>query len=113
MKKAVGLGYNKNEDNAPKVIAKGVGTVAERIIEKAIEHGKELSPELFRGIEKEKQPKDPLTSSLVTIGAGIAIFIALFLFFDNQLKFAAFGLIPLFVGLGQLTAYLINKKNGK
>ena len=84
-----------------------------RLIEKAIEHGKELSPELFRGIEKEKQPKDPLTSSLVTIGAGIAIFIALFLFFDNQLKFAAFGLIPLFVGLGQLTAYLINKKNGK
>ncbi|GAB1375049.1 MAG: DUF6249 domain-containing protein [Bacteroidales bacterium] len=84
-----------------------------RLIEKAIEHGKELSPELFRGTEKEKQPKDPLTSSLVTIGAGIAIFIALFLFFDNQLKFAAFGLIPLFVGLGQLTAYLINKKNGK
>jgi flagellar biosynthesis protein len=39
LKKAVGLGYNKNEDNAPKVIAKGVGTVAERIIEKAIEHG--------------------------------------------------------------------------
>ena len=39
MKKAVGLRYNKNEDNAPKVIAKGVGTVAERIIEKAIEHG--------------------------------------------------------------------------
>ena len=39
MKKVVGLGYNKNEDNAPKVIAKGVGTVAERIIEKAIEHG--------------------------------------------------------------------------
>lgn len=39
MKKAVGLGYNKNEDSAPKVVAKGVGTVAERIIEKAIEHG--------------------------------------------------------------------------
>lgn len=82
-----------------------------RLIEKAIEHGRDISPELFKGNERPKLPKDPLTSSLVTIGAGIAIFIALFLFFDNQLKFAAFGLIPLFVGLGQLTAYLINKKN--
>ena len=82
-----------------------------RLIEKAIEHGRDISPELFKGNERPKLPKDPLTSSLVTIGAGIAIFIALFLFFDNQMKFAAFGLIPLFVGLGQLTAYLINKKN--
>ncbi len=84
-----------------------------RLIEKAIEHGRDISPELFKGNERPKLPKDPLTSSLVTIGAGIAIFIALFLFFDNQLKFAAFGLIPLFIGLGQLTAYLINKKNSK
>ncbi|OJV22210.1 MAG: hypothetical protein BGO30_10875 [Bacteroidetes bacterium 41-46] len=82
-----------------------------RLIEKAIEHGRELSPDLFKGNERPKLPKDPLTSSLVTIGAGIAIFIALYLFFDNQLKFAAFGLIPLFVGLGQLAGYLINRKN--
>ena len=84
-----------------------------RLIEKAIEHGREITPDLFKVNERQKLPKDPLTSALVTIGAGIAIFIALFLFFDYQLRFAAFGLIPLFVGLGQLTAYLINTKNGK
>ncbi|MGE0091435.1 MAG: DUF6249 domain-containing protein [Bacteroidales bacterium] len=80
-----------------------------QVIMKAIEHGAEISPELFK--EQQKKPKDPLTSALVTIGVGISLFIALFLFFDYQLKFAAFGFIPLFIGLGQLTAYLINKKN--
>ncbi|GAB1473799.1 hypothetical protein MASR2M69_12400 [Bacteroidota bacterium] len=43
------------------------------------------------------------------IGVGIGLFISLFLFF-NELKFAAFGFIPLFIGLGQLAGYLINKK---
>lgn len=78
-----------------------------QVIIKAIEHGAEISPELFK--EQPKKPKDPLASALVIIGVGISMFIALFLFFDYQLKFAAFGFIPLFIGLGQLVAYLINK----
>jgi uncharacterized membrane protein YdcZ (DUF606 family) len=82
-----------------------------QLIMKAIEHGTEISPELFK--EQQRKPRDPLTSALVTIGMGISLFIALFLFFDYQVKFAAFGFIPLFIGLGQLTAYLINKKNNQ
>ncbi len=39
MKKAVGLGYNKEKDSAPKVVVKGRGEIAERIIEKAKEYG--------------------------------------------------------------------------
>lgn len=38
-KKAVGLKYNRNEDKAPKIIAKGEGKTAERIIEIAEKYG--------------------------------------------------------------------------
>ncbi len=38
-KKAVALKYEKYKDNAPKVIAKGSGVVAEKIIEVARNHG--------------------------------------------------------------------------
>jgi len=81
------------------------------VIIKAIENGVELSPEFMKNSIPEKK-RDPLTSSLVLIGVGIGLFISLFLFF-NQLKFAAFGLIPLFIGLGQLAGYLINKNKGE
>lgn len=37
VKTAIALGYDPNEDNAPRVIASGKGQVAERIIEKAQE----------------------------------------------------------------------------
>ena len=37
-KKAIGLKYVKDEDNAPKLIAKGEGNLAEKIIEIAKEH---------------------------------------------------------------------------
>ncbi len=39
MKKAVALRYDRAQDEAPKVIAKGQGRVAENIIELAKEHG--------------------------------------------------------------------------
>lgn len=80
------------------------------LIEKAIENGKEISPEFFKSTESAKKPSDPLTSAMVSIGAGIGLFGAFYFFFDG-FKFAAFGLIPLFIGLGQLVAYFINKKN--
>lgn len=38
-KKAVAVVYKPDQDNAPKVAAKGRGAVAERIIEAAREHG--------------------------------------------------------------------------
>jgi hypothetical protein len=79
-----------------------------QVIIKAIENGVEISPEMFND-QKNKKKYDPLTSALVTIGVGISLFIALYLFFDNEFKYAAFGFIPLFIGLGQLAGYLINR----
>lgn len=38
-KKAVGIGYEKGMDSAPKIVAKGTGYLAEKIIEKAKELG--------------------------------------------------------------------------
>ncbi|MGM0508335.1 MAG: EscU/YscU/HrcU family type III secretion system export apparatus switch protein [Fusobacteriota bacterium] len=38
-KKAVGIGYDKEKDNVPKVIAKGEGRLAEEIIKVAKENG--------------------------------------------------------------------------
>ena len=37
-KKAVALGYNRSKDNAPRVLASGVGEIANRIIDLAKEH---------------------------------------------------------------------------
>ena len=37
-KKAVALGYNKSQDNAPKVLASGAGEIANKIISLAKEH---------------------------------------------------------------------------
>ena len=54
------------------------------LIAKAIEHGKELSPDLFSREEKNEKKSDPLTGALVSIGVGIGLFIALYFFFVNQ-----------------------------
>ena len=37
-KKAVALGYNRSQDNAPKVLASGAGEIADKIISLAKEH---------------------------------------------------------------------------
>ena len=37
-KKAVALGYNRSQDNAPKVLASGAGEIANNIISLAKEH---------------------------------------------------------------------------
>lgn len=80
------------------------------LIAKAIEHGKDLSPDLFKSSDMPRKHSDPLTGALVSIGVGVGLFGAFYFFFGG-LKFAAFGLIPLFIGIGQLVAYLVNKNN--
>ena len=37
-KKAVALGYNRSQDNAPKVLASGAGEIANKILSLAKEH---------------------------------------------------------------------------
>ena len=39
MKKAVAIGYDKDKDKAPKIIARGRGEMAQKILEKAAEYG--------------------------------------------------------------------------
>ena len=38
-KEAIALGYNQNNESAPKVLAKGKGIIAENILSRAKEHG--------------------------------------------------------------------------
>lgn len=70
-KKAVAIRYDQGKDKAPMVVAKGVGELAEKIIETARKHGvpvledkalisalmkveiyEEIPPELYRAIAK-------------------------------------------------------------
>ncbi len=70
-KKAIALRYDQGRDKAPVVVAKGVGELAEKIIETAKKHGvpvledkalisalmkveiyEEIPPELYRAIAK-------------------------------------------------------------
>jgi len=70
-KKAIALRYDQEKDKAPVVVAKGVGEVAERIIETAKKHGvpvledkallsamlnlevyEQIPPDLYRAVAK-------------------------------------------------------------
>ncbi len=53
-KKAVALRYEKGKNNAPEVVAKGKGSVAERIIQIAKEHNVHIQkdPELVEALQK-------------------------------------------------------------
>lgn len=63
-KKAVALKYEKYKDNAPKVVAKGSGVIAEKIIEVAKNHGVYIKEDptlvnLLSGLELyEEIPED-------------------------------------------------------
>ncbi len=84
-----------------------------QVIMKALEAGKELSPDFFKNAELSNEKKsDPLTTALVSIGIGIGLFAALYFFFGG-FKFAAFGLIPFFIGVGQLIAFFVNKNKNQ
>lgn len=87
-----------------------------KLIAKAIEHGKDLPPNLFEKDQFEKAHRlsrkaDPLTGALVCMGAGIGIFTAFYFFFGGY-KYAAFGCVPFFVGIGLLVAHFANNKKG-
>lgn len=67
-KVAVALKYDTERDEAPKVIAKGVGEVAEKIIEKAQEEGvkslenKELANDLIKLEINDQIPEELYTA---------------------------------------------------
>ena len=55
-KKAVALGYNRSQDNAPKVLASGAGEIANKIISLAKEHDIPIKedPDLIEILSKVK-----------------------------------------------------------
>lgn len=67
-KLAVALKYDKDQNDAPKVIAKGIGKVAENIIEKGKEEGvsavedKGLANELFKLEINDEIPSELYTA---------------------------------------------------
>jgi flagellar biosynthesis protein len=70
--KAVALKFHKDEDNAPKVVAKGVGHVAAAIKEKARQHGIPLHRdddliELLAQVEIDRQIPPELYAAVAEV----------------------------------------------
>jgi len=53
-KKAVALGYNRSQDNAPKVLASGAGEIANKIISLAIKEDPDLI-EILSKVEVDQE----------------------------------------------------------
>ena len=84
------------------------------VLKAAIEQGRELPPDFFKRQEKSKESL--LRTSLFFLAFGIGLGIFFYFFFAPQgegWKFASIGLIFIFVGIGQLIAYLIEQKQKK
>ncbi|RUM56449.1 MAG: flagellar biosynthesis protein FlhB [Nautilia sp.] len=72
MKKAVAMKYKAYEDNAPKVIAKGKGEIAKKIIEKAKQYDVNIfeNPELtdmLMNVEVNEEVPPELYKSVVEV----------------------------------------------
>lgn len=79
-----------------------------RLMEKAIEAGREIPQSFF---EEAKSKKTPLQSAFTLIGAGIGLFLMLWFMADHNVAFV--GAIPLLIGLGKLLAYKMEEKSSK
>lgn len=75
-RRAVALGYDATEDAAPKVLARGSGFIAERIIERAREHGIPLhhDPDLIALLAKV-EPGSEIPEDLYRAVAEVLAFI--------------------------------------
>jgi hypothetical protein len=94
------------------------------VLKAAIENGRDIPSDFFKKPEipaeafrKQDKPKaNLLTTSLFFLGFGIGISLAFYFFFAGQgegLKFGSIGLVFIFVGLGQLVAYQVERKQKK
>ena len=82
-----------------------------RLMEKAIEAGREIPQSFF---EEKKTKKTPLQSAFTLIGTGIGLFLTLWFVADPAVHNVAFvGAIPLLIGLGKLLAYKMEEKSSK
>ncbi len=84
------------------------------VIKTAIEQGRELPADLFKLQEKPKESLLRTSTFFLAFGIGIGIFFYFFFAASGEsLKFASIGLIFIFIGIGQLIAYLIEQKQKK
>lgn len=84
------------------------------VLKAAIEQGRELPADFFKQQEKPKENLLRTSTFFLAFGIGIGIFFYFFFAPTGEgLKFASIGLIFLFIGIGQLIAYLIERKQKK
>lgn len=84
------------------------------VLKAAIEQGRELPADFFKQQEKPKENLLRTSTFFLAFGIGIGIFFYLFFTPTGEgLKFASIGLIFIFIGIGQLIAYLIERKQKK
>jgi len=79
-----------------------------RLMEKAIEAGREIPQSFF---EEAKSRKTPLQSAFTLIGVGIGLFLMLWFVADHNVAFV--GAIPFLIGVGKLVAYNMERKTVK
>ena len=77
-------------------------------IDQYVNSGKDIPPEVLKGLQKEVTPKNNLHRGLVMSGIGLGIFACFAVI--GSLSAAAFGLIPLFIGLAQLLIWKLEEK---
>ena len=77
-------------------------------INQYVSSGKDIPPEVLKGLQKEVTPKNNLNRGLVMSGIGLGIF-ACFSIIGSSTA-AALGLIPLFIGLAQLLIWKLEQK---
>lgn len=86
-----------------------------RTIEKAVENGTNLTPELLEKMSQTKAAQSPRVKDLrrgVTLAAlGIAGFAASFMFTDPEPRevFSILSMLPLFLGAGFLLVWKLNR----
>jgi len=77
-------------------------------INQYVSSGKDIPEEVLQGLQKEATPRSNLHKGLVMSGIGLGIFACFAVI--GSLSAAAFGLIPLFIGLAQLLIWKLENK---
>lgn len=84
------------------------------VLKTAIEQGRELPADFFKPQQKPKENLLRTSTFFLAFGIGLSIFF--YYFFAPQgdgFKYASMGLIFVFIGIGQLIAYLVERKQKK
>lgn len=92
-----------------------------KTIEKALDKGIELSPEIFNDVKPEPKKKNAMrrfTTAMVLIGLGIALVVCLYLIVHVEnvalgWGIASIGLIPMLIGFGLLISFFMERRFNK